>query len=200
VGVLKLTTHVIIGIDLAGKPQNPSGWAVLKNKRVKTSLVYTDGEIMEGILQNKPTVITIDAPFHLPKEGALREADKQMIMKGYRVFPPRLQGMQKLTLRAAELNRNVAKTGYKTIEVHLTSTRKALCMPSKDWRKIQTSLARIGLEGDVRVRTLISHEIDAVTGALTAYLYLRNQAEAPGDEEEGYIFVPEKRDWRTLKL
>lgn len=198
--MLELTRHIIIGIDLAGKPQNPSGWAVWKNKRVKTSLVYTDGEIMEGIVQNKPTVIAIDAPFHLPREGLLRKADKEMIMKGYRVFPPRQPGMRKLALRAIRLNRNVAKTGYKRIEVHPTSTRKSLCIPTKDWGKIQTILAHIGLEGDVRVRTLNSHEIDAVTAALTAYLYLRNQTEALGDEEEGYIFVPEKRDWRTLKL
>ena len=197
---MELTRHVIIGIDLAGKPQNPSGWAVWKNKRVKTSLVYTDGEIMEGIVQNKPTVIAIDAPFHLPREGLLRKADKEMIMKGYRVFPPHLPGMRKLALRAIRLNRNVATTGYKRIEVHPTSTRKSLCIPTKDWGKIQTILAHIGLEGDVRVRTLNSHEIDAVTAALTAYLYLRNQTEALGDEEEGYIFVPEKRDWRTLKL
>jgi predicted nuclease with RNAse H fold len=130
----------------------------------------------------------------------LRKADKKMIMKGYRVFPPRLPGMRKLALRAIKLNRNVAKTGYKRIEVHPTSTRKSLCIPTKDLGKIQTILAHIGLEGDVRVRTLNPNEIDAVTAALTAYLYLRNQTEALGDEEEGYIFVPEKRDWRTLKL
>lgn len=195
-----MTRHIMIGVDLAGKPQNRSGWIFWKNKRVKTSMIYTDGEMVEGIVQNKPTVIAIDAPFHLPREGLLRKTDKEMIMKEYRVFPPRLPGMQKLTLRAIKLNRNVAKTGYKRIEVHPTSARKALCMPPKDWRKIQTILAHIGLEGDVRVRTLISHEIDAVTAVLTAYLYLRNQTEALEDEEEGYIFVSEKRDWRTLKL
>lgn len=197
--MLELTRHVIIGIDPAGKPQNPTGWAVWKNKRVNTSLVYTDNEIMEGITHNKPTIIAIDAPFHLPKEGILRKADKEMTEKGYRVFPPRLPAMRKLTLRAVKLNKSIAKAGYKTIEVHPTSTRKALSMPTKDWGKIQAILAHIGLEGDVRVRTLISHEIDAVTAALTAYLHLKNQTEALGDEE-GYIIVPEKRDWRTLKL
>jgi len=198
--VLELTRHVIIGIDLAGKPQNPSGWAVWKNKSVNTSLVYTDNEIMEGITDNKPIIIAIDAPFHLPKEGMLRKADREMIKEGYHVFPLRLPGMQKLTLRAMKLNKSIAKAGYKPVEVHPTSTRKALNIPTKDWGKIQTILEHIGFEGDVRVRTLISHEIDAVTAALTAYLHLKNQTEALGDEEEGYIFVPEKRDWRTLKL
>lgn len=198
--MLELTSHVIIGVDLAGKPQNPSGWAVWRSKRVGTSLVYTDNEIIEGITRNKPEIIAIDAPFHLPKKGILRKADKEMIKKGYRVFPPRLQAMQKLTLRAIKLNKSIAKIGYKTIEVHPTSTRKALNMPAKDWEKVQTILAHIGLEGDTRVRTLTSHEIDAVTATLTAYLYIKKQAEALGDEEEGYIIIPEKRDWRTLKL
>lgn len=198
--MLELTSHVIIGVDLAGKPQNPSGWAVWRSKRVGTSLVYTDNEIIEGITRNKPEIIAIDAPFHLPKKGILRKADKEMIKKGYRVFPPRLQAMQKLTLRAIKLNKSIAKIGYKTIEVHPASTRKALNMPAKDWEKVQTILAHIGLEGDTRVRTLTSHEIDAVTATLTAYLYIKKQTEALGDEEEGYIIIPEKRDWRTLKL
>jgi predicted nuclease with RNAse H fold len=198
--VLELTRHVIIGIDLAGKPQNPSGWAVWKNKRVNTSLVYTDNEIMEGITHNKPILIAIDAPFHIPKEGILRKADREMIKRGYRVFPPRLPGMQKLTLRAMKLNKSIAKAGYKTIEVHPTSTRKALNMPTKDWRKTQTILVHIGLGGDIKVRTSASHEIDAVTATLTAYLHLKNQTKALGDEQEGYIVIPEKRDWRTIKL
>lgn len=198
--MLELARHVIIGIDLAGKPQNPSGWTVWKNKRVNTSLVYADNEIMEGITHNKPTIVAIDGPFCLPKEGILRKADKEMIKKGYRVFPPRLPAMQKLTLRAIKLSKSISKAEYKTIEVHPTSTRKALNMPTKDWGKIQAILAHIGLEGDIRVRTLTSHEIDAVTAALTAYLHLKNQTEALGDKEEGYIIVPEKRDWRTLKL
>ena len=106
--MLGLTRQVIVDIDLAAKPQNPSGWAVWKNKSVARA--------------------------------------------------------------------------------------------TKDWGKIQTILAHIGLEGDVRVRTLASHEIDAVTAALTAYLHLKNQTEALGDEEEGCMIIPEKRDWRTIKL
>jgi len=50
------------------------------------------------------------------------------------------------------------------------------------------------------VRTLTPHEIDAVIAALTAYLHMRNQTEALGDEEEGYIIIPKKQDWRTLQI
>jgi predicted nuclease with RNAse H fold len=70
----------------------------------------------------------------------------------------------------------------------------------KEWRKIQTILVSIGLRGELRPRILVSHEIDAVTAALTAYLYLRSQTESAGDEAEGYIVLPKKQYWRNLKV
>jgi predicted nuclease with RNAse H fold len=198
--VLKLKNKVIIGIDLAGKPENPTGWALWKNKRVETSLIYADNEILESIARTKPEIIAIDAPFSLPRMGILRKADKEMIKKGYHVFPPSLPAMRKLTIRAIELNKLIREKGYKTIEVHPTSTRKALRMPSKDWGKIQATLNRIGLGGDIKMRNLTPHELDAVTAALTAYLHLQHKTEALGDEEEGYIIIPKMQDWRTLKI
>jgi predicted RNase H-like nuclease (RuvC/YqgF family) len=84
------------------------------------------------------------------------------------------------------------------VKVHQILTRKALSIPTKDWGKIQAALLHIGLEGGITVHTLASHEIDAVTAALTAYLHLENHIEALG--EEACIAVPEKRDWRTIKL
>jgi len=198
--VLELKTKVIIGIDLAGRPENPTGWAVWKKGKVKTSLIYTDTQILEGITNNSPEIIAIDAPFSLPKSGILRRADKEMIRRGYRVFPPSLPAMKKLTMRAIKLNKLIAEKGYKTIEVHPSSTCKALNIPAKDWRKIQTLLTQIGLEGDLKVRKLTAHEIDAVTAALTAHFYMKSQTEALGDEEEGYIMIPKKQEWRTLQI
>jgi predicted nuclease with RNAse H fold len=198
--VLELKTKTISGIDLAGKPENPTGWATWENKKVETRLLYRDDQILEAITKNKPEIIAVDAPFSLPKNGIFRKADREMIKKGYRVFPPRLPAMRTLTMRAIKLNKLIAKKGFKTIEVHPTSTCKALNISPKDWGKIQTVLTQIGLEGDLKVLTLTPHEIDAVIAALTAYLYMRNQTEALGDEEEGYITIPKKQDWRTLQL
>ena len=198
--MLQLKAKVIIGIDLAGKPENPTGWATWENKTVKTSLLYRDNQILEAITQNKPEIIAVDAPFSLPKRGILRKADREMVKNGYRVFPPTLPAMKILTMRAMKLNRLIAEKEFKTIEVHPTSTCKALSIPPKDWGKVQTVLTQIGLEGDLKVRTLTPHEIDAVIAALTACLYLRNQTKALGDEEEGYIIIPKKQDWRTLQI
>jgi predicted nuclease with RNAse H fold len=167
---------------------------------VKTCLSYRDDQILEAIVQNKPEIIAVDAPFSLPKKGILRKADREMIRKGYRVFPPKLPAMRTLTMRAMKLNKLIGKKGFETIEVHPTSTCKALNLPQKDWGKIQTLLMQIRLEGDLKAHILTPHEIDAVIAALTAHLYMRNQTEAVGDEEEGCIIIPKKQDWRTLQL
>jgi predicted nuclease with RNAse H fold len=197
--MLEFKDKCVIGIDLAGSSRNPSGWALLKGKAVKTFLLYTDSELLENTVRNYPALIAIDAPLSLPKKGALfRKADREMIRNGYRVFPPNLPAMKKLALRAIRLNRLIEEKRYKAIEVHPTSTRKALQMPLKDWKAIQEILKTLGLKGELETRPLATHEIDAVTAALTAVLHLKSQTEWVGDDEEGCIIVPKKRDWRTL--
>ena len=198
--MLKLGSKVIIGIDLAGKKENPTGLAVWRNKNVETCLIYTDKEILEKVTRANPKIVAIDAPLKLPKSGIFRKADKELIKRGYRVFPPVLPAMKKLTLRAIRLNRLIMEMGIQTIEVHPTSTRKAIGMPTKDWKTIQNILKSIGLAGSLSRRALTPHEIDAVTAALTGYFYMEGLTEILGDFEEGYIVVPIKRDWREVKL
>jgi predicted nuclease with RNAse H fold len=194
-----LERKVVIGIDLAGKSKNPTGLAVLDGKSVKIGLVYTNTQMLESIVNNGPALIAIDAPFSLPQRGILRKADAEMIKKGYRVFPPSLPAMKKLTLRTIKMNKLIEEKGFKTIEVHPTSTCKALDMPLKNWGKIQNILIQLGLKGDdLEGRALISHEIDAVIAALTAHLYTNGETEALGTEEEGFIIVPKRKDWRKL--
>jgi len=198
--VLKLKGKVIIGIDLAGKEENPTGLAILRNKTVETCLIYTNKEILGKVVQTNPKIVAIDAPLKLPKSGIFRNADKILIKKGYRVFPPGLPAMKKLTLRAIELNKLITERSIQTIEVHPTSTRKALGMPTKDWKTIQNILKCMGLEGSLDQYTLTPHEIDAITAALTGYLHIEELTEVVGDCEEGYIVVPIKQNWRRIRL
>ena len=197
--MLEFKDKCVIGIDLAGSSRNPTGWTLLKGKAVKTRLLYTDKEILENTVRNHPALIAIDSPLSLPKKGGFfRKTDKEMIRKGYRVLPPNFPAMKKLTLRAIRLNRLIEENTYKAIEVHPTSTRKALQMPLKDWKTIQEILKNLGLKGELETRPLATHEIDAVTAALTAVLHLKRQTEQIGDNEEGYIILPKKIDWTTL--
>lgn len=105
--------------------------------------------------------------------------------------------MKTLTLRAIKLNKLIEENKYRTIEVHPTSTRKVLQMPLKDWKTIQENLKTLGLKGELEKRPLATHEIDAVTAALTATLHLAKQTEQVGGEK-ACIILPRKMNWRTL--
>jgi predicted nuclease with RNAse H fold len=192
--------NIIIGIDLAGVPKNPTGWASWKNKMISTCHLYKNKEILEQLTKIKPVLVAIDAPLSLPKEGNIRKSDREMHRRGYPVFPPRFPAMEKLTLRAMEITQQIKREESHIIEVHPTSTRKALKMSAKNWKQIQSIFIQLGLEGDLKARVLTPHEIDAVTAALTGYLHLRGKTELVGNEEEGYIVIPTKSDWGRLKL
>jgi predicted nuclease with RNAse H fold len=133
--MLEFNGKCTIGIDLAVSSRNPTGWALLKGNAAKTALLYTHSEILETIVRNHAALIAIDAPLSLPKKGEFfRKADREMIRNGYIVFPPNLPTMKKLASRAIKLNRLIEEKRYKTIEVHPTSTRKALQMSLKNWK------------------------------------------------------------------
>jgi len=167
---------------------------------VSACLLHTDREIVETTLNSQPILVAIDAPLSLPRKGLMRKTDRDMHKQGYPVFPPLFRTMKKLTIRAMRIAREIEKEGISTLEVHPTSTRKALEIPSKDWKETQKIFLQIGLKGDLEKRTLTAHEIDAVTAVLTGYLYLQGKTELIGNEKEGYIAVPVKRNWRKLQL
>lgn len=197
---LEMSKIVVIGIDLASTAKNPSGWAALAEQVAQACHLYQDKEIIECSVEWRPTLIAIDSPLSLPKNGAMRLADKEMRKHGYPVFPPVFAAMKELTLRAMKLVEVLRQRGFNIIEVHPLSTRKALGMPLKEWRNIQTIFTHIGLGGDLKMRMLSSHEIDAVTAAFTGYLHLKGMTEYMGDEAEGFIVVPKRIEWRKLKL
>ena len=189
----------IVGIDLAGKAAKPTGWALLKGKHIQARRLYTTKEILARTLNSSPTIAAIDAPLALPKKNTMREADREMHKLGYPVFPPRFPAMKTLTLRAIRIANKLRERKVGVIEVHPTSTRKALGMPTKDWGPIQEIFKKIGYVGDIDKRELTPHEIDAVTAAFTAQLYIEGKTKLVGEPEEGYIVIPVENDWRNLK-
>jgi len=196
----KSQKNKIIGIDLAATPKNPTGWALWKKKVVSTRHIYRDDEILTFIKNYAPTLVAIDAPLSLPKAKSTRKADKDMHRMGYPVLPPLFPAMKKLAQRAITMTQQIQKLGFPVIEIHPSSTRKALQMPAKDWATIQAILVQMGLKGDLRKRALTPHELDAATAALTAHLHLKGKTQLVGDTKEGYIVVPQKSSWMRLRL
>ncbi len=185
----------LVGIDLAGKPERPSGWALLKGLMVTVKELYTDDEILFKTLEAKPDLVAIDAPLTLPERGVLRKADREMQRHGYPVLPPLFSAMKELTLRAIRLTEALRREQVEVIEVHPASSRKALQMPIKDWRQIQEIFVEMGLSGDWEKRPLSPHELDAVTATVTAHLHIKGKTEGLGEQKGGFIIVPLSVHW-----
>jgi len=94
---------------------------------LKTRLLYTCNKIIKNTLQNNLALIAIDAALILPKNTYFfRKTDKERIRMRYRVLHPNFLAMKKLILRVIRLNKLIEEKTYKIIEVHPTSTQKAL--------------------------------------------------------------------------
>ena len=197
--MLSLTVPSVVGLDLAGSSRRPTGWALISGLEVKTCHLYSDEEIINETIKFTPILIAIDAPLSFPKKGSMRLADKQMHKLGYPVLPPTFPAMKTLTERGIRISNELIRRGFKVIEVHPTSTRKALKMPIKDWKNIQKAFKCMGFIGEINERRLSPHELDALSAALTAYLYIKNLTISVG-EKENAIIVPIERDWRSIKI
>ncbi|MHA1581037.1 MAG: DUF429 domain-containing protein [Candidatus Baldrarchaeia archaeon] len=181
----------VVGIDLAGAENRETGWALLQDYNVKVLTLYSNEEILRKTLEVRPLIVAIDAPLTLPKKGKMRLADKEIKKLGCAVLPPLFPGMKMLTLRGIYLASKIQESGIKVIEVHPTSSRKILGLPvAKDVEKIRFSLLKLGIKGDIEEKKLTIHELDAIVAAFTAKLHIRGQTAKVGNEEEGYIIIP----------
>jgi hypothetical protein len=172
----------IIGIDLAGKPHNPTGICTLETESNSIFLktIYSDEEILEEISIYAPdqTVIAIDAPLIKGNIPKIRLADK--LLKKYGAMPPTMQSMKSLSVRATDLVRRLESKGYKVIEVFPTATAKILRVYNKDYIKVSKAL---------NIEAKNKHELDAYLCALTGKLFLQGKTIEVGDEE-GKIILP----------
>jgi len=165
----------ILGIDLAGKQENPSGLAILAKTKMKLFTCFTDNEILDLIGELKPKIIVIDAPLSLPKGrccleknckcavgGHFRQAERDMRQYG-RVLPLTFMGMKMLTLRAVKLSTELKKE-YNVLESHPHTTSKILKF--KDPYSGLNQFFNIPSDAT-------EHELDAGILTLTGLCYLK---------------------------
>lgn len=175
-----------LGLDLAGAATNPTGYALLSRKRFRTGLIYSNEEILDLCCRERPKLIALDAPLSFPRRGGLRKADRELIRRGYRVFPPGFGGMRRLTERAIELARKLRRRGFKVIEIH-PRTSGVVLFNTPERRKW---LLELRGEGWRLSPSLSKHEVDAVLAAYTAWLHALGRTELVGSPREGLIAVP----------
>ena len=151
----------IVGIDLAGKAENPTGFCVLDENNCEVKILHSDTDILAGIEAAKPDIIAIDAPFWIPKFKdrimPWRPCEIELIKRGFKPLSVLLPTMQMLAQRAAHLVRVLKSRGYNVIEVFPNASEKIF-----------------GLERQPKTN---EHEYDALICALTGKAYLEGKYE-----------------------
>ncbi len=180
-----------IGLDLAGVESRPTGFCIFDGKKIETSLVYTNKEIISKIDKSNPKVIAIDAPLSLPQgrksieertDVHLRQCDKELLRRRIKFFPITLGPMRKLTERGIKLKKVLESKGYKVIEVYPGGAQDVLHIPRKQkgLDKLRIGLKKLGIKG--LTKDMTDHELDAVTCAYVGKLFLEGKSETLGDK------------------
>jgi predicted nuclease with RNAse H fold len=183
----------IIGIDLAGKPENPTGICFLNKNKLNFLSLFIDNEILDYVSKNSPDLILIDAPLSLPKGrcclsnkcscseigGHFRVAEVEMRKYG-RTLPLTFRGMRMLTERGIKLAEKLKKN-YEVIESHPRTIQKILGLSSPQQIEKYYPVP----EG------VSAHELDAALLVLNGIFYLKKHFMAFGDPEEGIIILPD---------
>lgn len=182
----------IMGIDLAGLENNPSGICILDNYKVDLRTLYTDKEIIILVKKVNPSLITIDAPLSLPQGrccleencecavgGHFRQAEQDIRSYG-RVLPLTFHGMKALTMRGVSLAPKLQEK-YQLKETHPHTAQKIL--------ELENIKEDLGQYFHIPPNPT-EHELDALIAALTGYFYLNDCYIELGDPIEGTIILP----------
>ncbi len=197
----------IIGIDLAGKSDNPTGICVLTVEKtargsIRLCTLYSNEEILEKINSLNPSLIVVDAPLSLPKGRCCLEKDCECATGGHfrqgereirrygSVLPLTFTGMKMLTMRGVSLA-NALSGQYMLKETHPRTVQKILGFedPKKDLEHYFT----ISPEQSI-------HELDAALAALCGFFYINNCYMELGDVAEGTIILPRDKECLNNRL
>jgi predicted nuclease with RNAse H fold/dephospho-CoA kinase len=210
----------IVGIDLTGSEQRPSGWCLLDGDTAVTKRISTDGEIVAETLKAKPVLISIDSPLSIPQGrisisdddpgrytyGITRYCERALKKRGVNVYPCLIRSMQDLTARGTRLAALFRKMGISVIESYPGAAQDIMNIPRKraDLALLKSGLNEFGIEGDYTT-TLISHdELDAITSAIVGLFFLSGKFEALGNEEEDYLIIPDiqqnRNSWGSRRV
>ncbi|MCI0706075.1 MAG: DUF429 domain-containing protein [Ignavibacteriae bacterium] len=197
---LKNKPITVVGIDLAGSPKRNTGICALRGFTItRYATVHTDEEIFDFVEATRPKLVSIDAPLNLPpgrktiddRNGEhFRPCDRELLKRGIRFFPITLGPMRTLTVRGISLRKKLVRRGYKVIEMYPGAAQDVWRIARKQdgLPKLRRGLEKLGLIG--LEKSMNGDELDAVTGALVAKLFLQGKAEVLGNFRQGAIVIP----------
>jgi len=192
----------VVGIDLAGSPKRDTGFALLHRNLCTTSILHSDEEILSETRLAAPDVVSIDAPLFLPKGRKsleqrgpphLRACDRELLRMKIRFFPISLGPMRMLTERGMRLRKVLEGDGLKVIEGYPGAVQDLLGIPRKQagLENLRKALVEFGVRGGIKKKDISGDELDAVTCAILGRMYLDGSYQAIGEEEEGFMILPD---------
>jgi predicted nuclease with RNAse H fold len=193
---------LIVGLDLAGVENRPTGFCKLAGLKAETAVLFTDRQIIERTVQSNPQVIAIDAPLCLPpgrktieerNASHLRESDRKLLKMGIKLFPVTLGPMRKLTVRGIQLREYFQEKGFRVIEAYPGGAQDVLGIPRKQKGidQLRAGLEKLGIEWLANVDS--DHILDAATCAYTGKLFLEGKAVVYGDPLTGIVMPKGKK-------
>jgi uncharacterized protein YprB with RNaseH-like and TPR domain/predicted nuclease with RNAse H fold/dephospho-CoA kinase len=209
----------IIGIDLSGSENRPSGWCLLDGNFATTVRLSTNTELIDTTIQARPTLISIDSPLSIPEgrtsvrdddpersRGIMRYCERLLKKRGVNVYPCLIPSMQRLTERGMMLADTFRKMGIAVIESYPGAAQDIMGIPRKraSLELLAKGLENFGVSGDF-TRIQVSHdELDAITSAIVGLYFWGGRFEAIGKEEEEFLIIPDLRidphPWRQRSV
>ncbi|MCS6998636.1 MAG: DUF429 domain-containing protein [Aquificaceae bacterium] len=191
--------ELTLGLDLAGSPTRPTGYAYMKSG-LRMGLLYTDEEILK--LARGFSYVFVDAPLSIPmgrsslKERGphFRECDLMLKRQGIRFFPLSLGPMRKLTERGIGLAEVLRGEGLEVFETFPGALYDILKVKRKERKAIVALYRELGLE--LEDRTYSQDELDAVACWLSGVCYLMGKAHIFSGKD-GAIVVGSSHCFRT---
>jgi uncharacterized protein YprB with RNaseH-like and TPR domain/predicted nuclease with RNAse H fold/dephospho-CoA kinase len=197
----------VIGIDLTGSESRPSGWCLLDGSFAVTQRIGSDDDIVKATLETSPSLVSIDSPLSLPvgriavtdddpgrkTYGITRYCERVLRKRGISVYPCLIPSMQTLTARGIRMAQRFRSLGIPVIESYPGAAQDIMNIPRKraDLSLLKKGLGDFGLRGDFTTASVSHDELDAITSAIVGLFYMSGRFEALGNEDEGYLIIPE---------
>jgi predicted nuclease with RNAse H fold len=190
---------LVAGVDLAGVPHRPTGMCILEGLKAKTTILYSDEDILSSIQKEKPDLVAIDAPLTLPpgrksiderNDSHYRPCDEELRRRKIPFFPITLGPMRVLTERGIKLREILEKEGFRVVEIYPGGAQDIWNIPrvKHSLSGLREGLRKLGISGLKKESS--GDELDAATGALVGLLFLQRKADVYGDFKGGAIIMP----------
>jgi predicted nuclease with RNAse H fold len=180
----------IAGLDLAAKPQRPTGIAIAEcdhdcELRLVESKPLSDNEIVETLLQYDTRITVIDAPLSLPQKGGYRSVERKFISIGGRLLPLTIKSMRMLALRAMQLASTLRRLNIKVYETHPRSVLR-ICGVKSGVQLVE----RVSIKIYSKLDRLAKHAEDALIALAVGVCIHRGCAGFVTDIDGVIVYIP----------